>query len=139
MADTIYTAHADVTGGREGGHARTDDGALDVTLDRRGTGSGTNPEQLFAAGYGACFLQALKPAARKQHVDAREASIHVDVDLRKGDDGYGIAAALTVTLPGVEPDRAQQLVEAAHEACPYSRATRGNIDVRVGVGEGAIA
>ena len=126
----LYTAHAHTTGGRDGA-SRTDDGRLDVTLSSPGTsGSGTNPEQLFAAGYSACFIGALKAVAARQKLALpQDVAIDAEVDLGTLPNAYGIAARLTVHLPGMERATAQALVEAAHQVCPYSNATRGNIDV----------
>jgi len=136
----IYTAHATITGGRIG-TAKTDDGQLNLILDRPkemvGKAEGTNPEQLFAAGYGACFLSALKIVAGKQHIRVPEdASIDSDVSigpLAGGKEGFGIAVAMRVHLPGLDRIAAEALVEAAHQVCPYSNATRGNIDVALSV------
>ena len=126
----LYTARAHTTGGRDGA-SRTDDGRLDVTLSSPGTsGSGTNPEQLFAAGYSACFIGALKAVAARQKLALpQDVAIDAEVDLGTLPNAYGIAARLTVHLPGMERATAQALVEAAHQVCPYSNATRGNIDV----------
>jgi osmotically inducible protein OsmC len=128
----LYTAKAHTTGGRDGA-SRTDDGRLDVKLSSPGTpGTGTNPEQLFAAGYSACFIGAIKAVAGKMKL-ALPADVAVDaeVDLGPAGSAYGIAARLKVSLPGMERDAAQALVNAAHQVCPYSNATRGNIDVQV--------
>jgi len=126
----LYTARAHTTGGRDGA-SRTDDGRLDVTLSSPGTsGSGTNPEQLFAAGYSACFIGALKAVAARQKLTLpQDVAIDAEVDLGTLPNAYGIAARLTVHLPGMDRATAQALVEAAHQVCPYSNATRGNIDV----------
>ena len=126
----LYTARAHTTGGRDGA-SRTDDGRLDVTRPSPGTsGSGTNPEQLFAAGYSACFIGALKAVAARQKLALpQDVAIDAEVDLGTLPNAYGIAARLTVHLPGMERATAQALVEAAHQVCPYSNATRGNIDV----------
>jgi len=126
----LYTARAHTTGGRDG-TSRTDDGRLDVTLSSPGTsGNGTNPEQLFAAGYSACFIGALKAVAARQKLALpQDVAIDAEVDLGTLPNAYGIAARLTVHLPGMERAAAQALVEAAHQVCPYSNATRGNIDV----------
>jgi osmotically inducible protein OsmC len=133
MAKTIYTAEATVTGGREHGHGVTSDGALDVQLRAPTDGDerGTNPEQLFAVGYAACFEGALGVVGRRERVDLGEVSIDSTVSLVTTDDrGYTVAVGLDVTLPGVEDaDQAKSIVAAAHEVCPYSNATRGNIDV----------
>ncbi|MPN48291.1 Organic hydroperoxide resistance protein OhrB [bioreactor metagenome] len=130
LEKVLYTARAHTTGGRDGA-SRTDDGRLDVTLSSPGTsGSGTNPEQLFAAGYSACFIGALKAVAARQKLALpQDVAIDAEVDLGTLPNAYGIAARLTVHLPGMERATAQALVEAAHQVCPYSNATRGNIDV----------
>ncbi|PVM85561.1 peroxiredoxin [Caulobacter radicis] len=129
--DTVlYTGRTHVTGGRDGA-ARSDDGKLDVRLSPPGgAGPGTNPEQLFAAGWSACFIGAMGLAARAQGV-ALPADVAVDaeVDLGKSGEGYQLQARLNVSLPGLSADVARALVEAAHQTCPYSKATRGNIGV----------
>jgi osmotically inducible protein OsmC len=127
----LYTAKAHTTGGRDGGASRTSDGRLEVKLSVPGTpGTGTNPEQLFAAGWSACFLSALKiVAARKKIKLPAEAAVDAEVDLGITAGGYLIQARLTVNLPGIEREVAQALVEAAHQECPYSKATHGNINV----------
>ena len=131
MAKVVYTAEATVTGGRVEGHGRTSDGELDVQLRAPGTPGGTNPEQLFAVGYAACFEGALTVVARRERREAGDASIVSKVDLVANDDrSFGIAVELHVTLPSVgDADEAKRIVAAAHEVCPYSNATRGNIDV----------
>src|SRR3954454_20118523 len=131
MAKDIYTAHAHVTGGREHGHGTTDDGALEVDLRPPTEGGGTNPEQLFAVGYAACFESALAAVARRQKVDPGEVAIESAVTLQTGENrSYGIAVSLDVTLPDIDdPEQAQSLVEGAHQVCPYSNATRGNVEV----------
>ena len=128
----LYTANAHTTGGRDGA-SRTDDGRLDIQLSPPGTaGTGTNPEQLFAAGYSACFLGALKAVSGMHKVTLpAETAIDASVDLGKVGQGYGIAARLNVSIPGMEREAAQKLVDAAHQVCPYSNATRGNIEVSV--------
>jgi osmotically inducible protein OsmC len=130
----LYTARAHTTGGRDG-QSRTDDGKLDVKLSTPGMGgSGTNPEQLFAAGYSACFIGAMKAVAGKMKVALPvDLAIDAEVDLGPITGGYGIAARLNVSLPGMDREAAQQLVDAAHKVCPYSNATRGNIDVTITV------
>jgi len=131
----VYTAEARVTGGRAEGHGRTSDGALEVDLrvpeEMGGSGGGTNPEQLFAVGYAACFESALGAVARRRRLDAGDVAIDSKVMLIPGDDRtYKLAVALAVNLPSVEdPEEAVDLVRAAHKVCPYSNATRGNIDV----------
>ena len=128
----LYTARAHTTGGRDGA-SRTDDGRLDVTLSSPGTsGTGTNPEQLFAAGYSACFIGAMKAVAGKMKVTLpADLAIDAEVDLGPIPNAYGIAARLNVSLPGMDRAAAQALVDAAHQVCPYSNATRGNIDVTI--------
>jgi len=130
LEKVLYTAHAHTTGGRDG-KSRTDDGRLDVTLSSPGTsGTGTNPEQLFAAGYSACFIGAMKAVAGMQKITLPDdLSIDASVDLGKIPNAYGIAVRLDISLPGMERTAAQALVDAAHQVCPYSNATRGNIDV----------
>jgi lipoyl-dependent peroxiredoxin len=127
----LYTAEAHTTGGRDGGASRTSDGRLEVKLSVPGTPStGTNPEQLFAAGWSACFLSALKVvAARKKIKLPAEAAVDAEVDLGTTAGGYLIQARLNVNLPGIEREVAQALMEAAHQECPYSKATHGNINV----------
>ena len=133
MSDkTLYTAHVHVTRGREGA-ARSSDGRLDVQLAVPGSsGAGTNPEQLFAAGWSACFEGAIAIAAKSKGLALPvDLAIDAEVDLRHGDDGYSLAARLNVSVPGVEPETARQLIEAAHRTCPYSKAIKGNIDAVV--------
>jgi len=127
----LYTAKAHTTGGREGGASRTSDGRLDVKLSVPGTsGTGTNPEQLFAVGWSACYLSAIKiVAARKKVKLPADLAIDIEVDLGTADGGYLLQARLNVSLPGIERDVAQALVDGAHQECPYSKATHGNINV----------
>jgi Ohr subfamily peroxiredoxin len=135
----FYTAKGHVTGGRDG-EGRSDDGKLTVTLHKPkemgGDGEGTNPEQLFAVGYAACFMGALGVAFDKAGVALpSDASIDSSVGLLQNPDGaMNIQVGLHVTLPGIEHDKAQELVDAAHKICPYSNATRGNIPVNLTVG-----
>ena len=131
MAKVVYTAEATVTGGREHGHGRTSDGELDVQLRPPTEGGGTNPEQLFAVGYAACFEGALGVAARRERMEVGDASIDSKVSLVTTEDrGYTVAVELDVTLPQVDdPEVAKSIVAAAHEICPYSNATRGNVEV----------
>ena len=126
----LFTAKVHTTGGREGA-SRSSDGRLDIKLSSPGsTGGGTNPEQLFAAGWSACFEGAMGLAARKMKVALPvDTAIDSEVDLCLTDGAYFLQARLNVRLPGVERDVAQALVDAAHKTCPYSKATRGNIDV----------
>jgi lipoyl-dependent peroxiredoxin len=130
----LYTAEATVTGGRDQGHGRSSDGALDVQLrspvELGGAGGGTNPEQLFAVGYAACFEGAIKTVGRRQKLEVDDVSIDAKVSLGPREDrAFTVAVALDVTLPQVDEERAAEIVAAAHEVCPYSNATRGNIDV----------
>ncbi|MEO7401995.1 MAG: organic hydroperoxide resistance protein [Polaromonas sp.] len=130
LEKVLYTAHAHTTGGRDG-QSKTDDGRLSVTLSSPGTaGTGTNPEQLFAAGYSACFIGAIKAVAGMKKITVPDGtSIDASVDLGKIPAGYGIAVRLDISLPGMDRAAAQALIDAAHQVCPYSNATRGNIDV----------
>ncbi|MBB6120052.1 organic hydroperoxide resistance protein [Nocardiopsis algeriensis] len=132
--DVMYTANAAVTGEGRKGTGKTDDGRLEVELSvPKGMGGddgpGTNPEQLFAVGYAACFHGALKMVARQDGTSVEGSSIDSQVSLGKDEDGLRLAVELAVTIPGVEQAKAEELVNAAHQVCPYSRATRGNIDV----------
>ena len=129
----LYTAKTHTTGGREHGVSRSSDGHLDIKLSTPGTaGSGTNPEQLFAAGWSACFEGAMGLAARKRKITLpADLAIDAEVDLCLADGAYFLQARLNVSLPGVEPDVARALTDAAHQTCPYSKATRGNIDVEI--------
>jgi lipoyl-dependent peroxiredoxin len=126
----MYTAKTHATGGRDG-TARSSDGRLDIKLSRPGAaGDGTNPEQLFAAGWSACFIGAMQVVAGRMKISLpAETAVDAEVDLGPTGDAYGIAARLKISLPGLERDVAQRLVEAADKVCPYSRATRGNIGV----------
>ena len=134
-AKTLYTAHATATGGREG-HAETDDKKLSVDFSAPGSGkSGTNPEQLFACGYAACFGGALAHVARQQKLDIGTPSIKSDVSLNQGDDGFSISVVLNISLPSLEKATAEKLVATAHTVCPYSKATKGNIDVTIKVND----
>ena len=128
----LYTAKAHTTGGRDGA-SRTSDGRLDVKLSTPGTsGTGTNPEQLFAAGWSACFIGAMQVAAAQKKVSLpADRAIDAEVDLGTNDGGYVLRARLNVSLPGLDRQVAQGIVDAAHQICPYSKATRGNIDVRI--------
>ena len=130
----LYTAKTHAVGGREG-TGRSNDGRIEVKLSSPGgPGNGTNPEQLFGVGYSACFLGAMKAVAPKVGVSVpAETAIDAEVDLGPTSLGYGIAVRLTITLPGLERAKAEQLVAEAHKVCPYSNATRGNIDVQLTV------
>jgi lipoyl-dependent peroxiredoxin len=133
----LYTAIAHVTGGRAEGHGRTSDGTLDVNLrmptELGGEGGGTNPEQLFAVGFAACFESALGAVARRQKLEAQDVEIDSKVMLLPTEQrAFKLAVELDVTLPSVEnDDDAVELVRAAHQVCPYSNATRGNIEVKL--------
>ena len=124
----LYTAHAHTTGGRDGA-SRTDDGRLDVKLSSPGTsGTGTNPEQLFASGYSACFLGAMKAVAARQKITLpADTSIDAEVDLGPVGEAFGIAVRMTIHLPGMDKAAADKLVHDADLVCPYSNATRNNI------------
>lgn len=129
----VYTAHVSVTGGREG-HAASDDGRLDLSLARPGTkGVGTNPEQLFAAGYAACFQSAMGSVARQKGLDVSKSVIDSSVSLFRGEGSFHLGVVLHVTIPGMDLGQIQEIVDAAHQVCPYSNATRGNIDVTLEV------
>jgi lipoyl-dependent peroxiredoxin len=137
MSDkTLYTAEAHVTGGRAEGHGRTSDGTLEVDLrlpaEMGGQGGGTNPEQLFAIGYAACFEGAIGAVARRMKVDPQDVAIDSRVNLHPTEErGFKLSVDLDITLSGVEGDQAKELIDAAHHVCPYSNATRGNIDVNI--------
>ncbi|MGL4232155.1 MAG: organic hydroperoxide resistance protein [Casimicrobium sp.] len=134
LQKVLYTAKAHTTGGREG-NSSSDDGLLNVTLTppkaMGGAGTGTNPEQLFASGYSACFMGAMKFVAGAQKIAVpANTSIDAEVDLGPITQGFGIAVRMTVNLPGMDRAAAEKLVSDAHVVCPYSNATRGNIDVK---------
>ncbi|MCA5923688.1 organic hydroperoxide resistance protein [Curtobacterium oceanosedimentum] len=136
--DIVYTAAAHATGGGRDGHVRSEDDRLD--LDTRppremgGSGEGTNPEQLFAAGYAACFLGALHAAGRELEVDTTGAEVSAEVSIGSAGDGtFGLAVELDVYAPAAEREQRQRLTERAHEICPYSNATRGNITVSISI------
>lgn len=131
----LYTAEATVHGGREG-EGRTSDGNLVVNLavpkEMGGEGGGTNPEQLFAVGYAACFQSALMMVARRQHVDASQSAITSRVGIGPtGEGGFALEVELHVSIPGIDKATGEKLVEQAHQVCPYSNATRGNIPVKL--------
>ncbi|MAN76735.1 organic hydroperoxide resistance protein [Pelagibacterium flavum] len=138
--EILYTAHATASGGgREDGHSKTDDGKLDVKLstprEMGGSGGdGTNPEQLFATGYSACFLGAMRAAARKTKLELpKEATVSADVGFGKRDDGegFGLKVILTASAPGIDTETLKDVMDRAHIICPYSHATRGNIEVEL--------
>ncbi len=129
----LYTAKAHTTGGREGGASRTSDGRLDVKLSVPGApGNGTNPEQLFAVGWSACFTSAIKLIASQKKVPLPpDMALDAEVDLCSGADGYSLQTRLNVSLPGLDRAVGQDIINAAHQICPYSKATRGNIPVEI--------
>jgi osmotically inducible protein OsmC len=134
----LYTAAAHVTGGRIEGHGRTTDGVLEVDLrlpaELGGQGGGTNPEQLFAIGFASCFESAIGAVARRIRVEPQDVAIDSRVNLHPTPErGFKLSVGLDVTLSGLESEQARELVEAAHHVCPYSNATRGNIDVDIRV------
>ncbi|MET4059828.1 osmotically inducible protein OsmC [Arthrobacter sp. UYP6] len=133
----LYTAVATASGDGRNGEAQTSDGQLKVNLatpkEMGGAGDGTNPEQLFAAGYAACFLSALKMIARAEKAPIADAAITADVSIYKQEVGFKLGVALHVEMSGVDQATAEKLVDAAHQVCPYSNATRGNIDVELDV------
>jgi len=138
LEKVLYTATATATGGREG-KAQSSDGALSVQLSTPkelggAGGPGTNPEQMFAAGYSACFIGAMKAVAAKQKIQVpADVSITSDVGIGPIPNGFGIQVAMKISLPGMPREAAEALVKAAHQVCPYSNATRGNIDVSLTV------
>ncbi|RAO77642.1 organic hydroperoxide resistance protein [Dyella jiangningensis] len=133
MSSTIlYTGKTHTTGGRDG-QSRSDDGRLDIKLSTPGSsGTGTNPEQLFGAGWSACFIGAMTLAARANKIALPAGTaVSAEIDLANGESGYVLQARLAVSLPGLDRAVAQSLIDAAHQTCPYSKATRGNIDVTI--------
>jgi len=135
LTKPLYTARATATGGRAG-HAVSDDGIIDLDLrppkEMGGPGGATNPEQLFAAGFAACFQSALGVVGRRQGTDTSSSTVEADVTIGTiPGGGYGLAVALRVSIPSVEPETVRALAEAAHQVCPYSNATRGNVDVSI--------
>jgi osmotically inducible protein OsmC len=133
---SLYTAEALTTGDGRNGHARSSDGRLDLQLaipkEMGGSGDGTNPEQLFAIGYAACFHSALRMVGREAKADVSDSAVGARVSIGQLDSGgFGLAVELEVTLPNVDHDTAQSLTEKAHQVCPYSNATRGNVDVKL--------
>ncbi len=132
LENVLYTAKTHTTGGREG-RSRTSDGRLDVRLTAPGTkGEGTNPEQLFAAGWSSCFLSAIKLVAAREKVKLpADVAVDAEVDLGTTEGQYFLQARLNVSLPGIDAATAQKLAEGAHQICPYSKATRGNINVEI--------
>jgi osmotically inducible protein OsmC len=129
--ETVYTAHVTSHGGRDG-VVRSSDNHLNLKVGMPKEGAeGTNPEQLFAAGYSACFHSALKGIAKSKKIETGNSEVVASVSLHKGDDGYKLSAILEVSVPGLDEQQIMELAEAAHQTCPYSKATRGNIDVQL--------
>ena len=135
VTEVAYTIAATATGGREGS-VKSEDGVVNLLLGKPGSGSNpkANPETLFAAGYAACFSGALNLVASQEGLDTSDSTVTADVTFGNTESGFGLAVALTADIPGVDTAKAQELVEKAHQVCPYSKATRGNIAVTVTVG-----
>jgi Ohr subfamily peroxiredoxin len=133
----LYTAKATSTGDGRNGHVVSSDQRLDLDLalppEMGGSGDGTNPEQLFAAGYAACFHNALRIVARRARVDPGDSTVSAEVGIGPEGEAFGLVVTLIISIPGLEREQARQLAEAAHQVCPYSRATRGNISVELRV------
>ena len=134
----LYSTTATATGDGRNGHTATEDGQVDVDVrvppELGGPGGATNPEQLFAAGYAACFHSALKLSAKPMDIDVTDSAVSVTVGLgMTGDGAFNIAVEIDVEVPAASKEQAQALVERAHEVCPYSNATRGNVEVKLGV------
>ena len=133
----LYTGKATATGDGRNGHVASSDHRLDFDLSRPvemgGDGDGTNPEQLFAAGYSACFHSALRIVARRAKVDPGESTVTAEVGIGPEGDAFGLVVTLVISIPGLDREKTRQLAEAAHQVCPYSRATRGNISVELRV------
>ncbi|WP_394434429.1 organic hydroperoxide resistance protein [Streptomyces sp. SGAir0957] len=136
QSDVVYTAVATAENGRDG-RVSTDDGKLDVVVnppkEQGGSGAGTNPEQLFAAGYSACFQGALAVVARQEGIDITGSTVTAKVGIGKNDDGFGLIVDISAAIPNTDAATAKSLVEKAHQVCPYSKATRGNITVTLSV------
>ncbi|AYV27606.1 Organic hydroperoxide resistance protein OhrB [Streptomyces sp. ADI95-16] len=136
QSDVLYTAVATAENGRDG-RVATSDGQLDVVVNppkqMGGSGAGTNPEQLFAAGYSACFQGALGVVARNENADVSGSTVTAEVGIGKNDDGFGLIVKITASIPNVDAATAKDLIGKAHQVCPYSKATRGNITVELAV------
>ncbi|MGN8108795.1 organic hydroperoxide resistance protein [Paraburkholderia sp. 22098] len=134
LTKVLYTGKTHTTGGRDGA-SRSSDGRLDVKLGSPGaSATGTNPEQMLAAGWSACFIGAMGLAAKKLQVALpADTAVDAEIDLAMNDSGYFLQARLNVSLPGIDRETAQALTDAAHQTCPYSKATRGNIDVVIAI------
>ncbi len=132
--EKLYTATVTATGGRDG-HIKSNDGILEMELRKPkeldGQGGATNPEQLFAAAWGACYLGALGSVAEREGIDTADANVNVHVSFNKDGNAFALSAEIDVHIPGISHDETQQLADKAHKTCPYSKATRGNIEVRV--------
>lgn len=127
----LYTGRTHTTGGRDGS-AISSDGKLDIRLSSPGTGNGTNPEQLFAAGWSACFIGAMNIAAHQMKIQLpQNTAVDAEVDLSTTDNAYFLQARLNISLPGIDETTARSIIEAAHRTCPYSKATSGNINVAI--------
>jgi Ohr subfamily peroxiredoxin len=137
----VYRTSAVSTGDGRNGHSRTTDGMIDVDLatpkEQGGPGGATNPEQLFAAGYAGCFHSSLKVTAREQGITLTGSKVTVTVGLLKDAGAFSLTVVITADLPGVSPEQGHKLLQQAHQRCPYSKATRGNIDVQLTLGEPA--
>jgi osmotically inducible protein OsmC len=138
MPDTVlYTAEATSTGDGRNGHVASSDHKIDLDLafppEMGGTGAGSNPEQLFAAGYAACFHSALRLVAGREHAPLGDSTVTAQVGIGPDGDAFGLAVTLVIHVPGMERDKVREFAEAAHQVCPYSRATRGNISVELRV------
>jgi lipoyl-dependent peroxiredoxin len=131
----LYTAEATSTGDGRNGHVATSDGRIDLDLafppEMGGTGAGSNPEQLFAAGYAACFHSALRYVAQREHAALGDSTVTAQVGIGPDGDVFGLVVTLVIHVPGMERDKVREFADAAHQACPYSRATRGNISVEL--------
>lgn len=131
----LYTAEATSTGDGRNGHVKSSDGRLDFDVrmppEMGGNGEGTNPEQLFAAGYSACFHSALRLVSRRARVDPGDSTVTAHVGIGPEGEAFGLVVTLVIQMPGVNREKARELADAAHQVCPYSRATRGNISVEL--------
>ncbi|NXY93570.1 organic hydroperoxide resistance protein [Streptomyces sp. BR123] len=136
QSDVLYTAVATAENGRDG-RVSTGDGRLDVVVnppkEMGGSGAGTNPEQLFAAGYSACFQGALGVVARNENADISGSTVTAEVGIGKNDEGFGLIVKISAVIPNVDRAKAKELIEKAHQVCPYSKATAGNITVELAV------
>lgn len=137
MADALFTAHGISKGGRAGGKAALAEGGIWIHMEHSkglgGTGEGSNPEQLFAIGWSNCFNSAVLFVAGQKKIDASKAVVKVDVSIGREESGLGLSAKITLAVPGLERAQVQELIEAAHQVCPYSKATRNNIPVELAV------